>query len=88
MGRWRERKNRRGRRKRGFSSIKLSQNVFSFMEKSDLVSKSLLFTSREKQNLVKPCDNLLIAISPTPQNQILEASYVQSILYSVNKQQS
>ena len=37
MGRWRERKNRRGRRKRGFSSIKLSQNVFSFMEKSDLL---------------------------------------------------
>lgn len=37
VGRRRERRNWRGRRERGFSSIKLSQNVFSFMEKSDLV---------------------------------------------------
>lgn len=70
---------------RCFNSLKLSQYMFSTMEKSDFVWKCHLFTNGEKQQTVFQGNHDVSLTNST--NKRLEASYLQNILYSVKEPQ-
>lgn len=70
----------------GFSSLKPAPKVFSFLEKPDLVCKFALLPKGEKQIIAMLGQIFPIAISQMTQNKRIEASYLQSILYSLNEQ--